>query len=136
MRQLDAGDSTLAVNEFSDARQHFDMLVLPDSEVSRCNASFRAHRRRLDHYQACSADGPAAKMNQMPIVGEAILGGILTHGRHDNPVAKTDAPNGQGTQQVNFRHIPVVISAGSAGAERRRPPRLSHNMSFSFGVTS
>jgi hypothetical protein len=97
MRQLDAGDGTLAVNEFSDARQHFDVLVFPDPEVSRCNASFRAHRGRLDHYQACSADCPAAQMNQMPIVGEAILGGILTHGRHGNPVAKTDAPYGQRT---------------------------------------
>jgi hypothetical protein len=35
MRQLDAGNSALAVDEFSDARQQFDVLVFPDSEVSR-----------------------------------------------------------------------------------------------------
>jgi hypothetical protein len=35
MRQLDARNSALAVDEFGDARQQFDVLVFPDSEVSR-----------------------------------------------------------------------------------------------------
>jgi hypothetical protein len=92
MRQLDAGNGALRMDELGDARQHFDMPVFPDSEVSRRNASFRSNRRCLDHYQGCPANRTTAEMDEMPIVGKAIYGTILAHWRHGDAVAKSDAP--------------------------------------------
>ena len=52
----------------------------------------------------------------MPIVGKAILGGILAHRRHGDSVAETDAADRQRAQQVDLGHLPVVISAGATCA--------------------
>jgi hypothetical protein len=86
MRQLDAGHRALSVDKLRDARQHFDVLVFPDSEVSRRNAPFGRDRGGLDHDQTCSADRPTPEMNKVPITGEAVHHRILAHRRHGNSV--------------------------------------------------
>ena len=96
--------------------QRLDVVVFPNSKVARSNAPVRGNRRRLDHYEGDPAGSPAAEMNQMPVIGKSILGGILAHRRHGDPVPKCDTPNRQGAEQIDLGHLPVVLCAGLTGA--------------------
>ena len=40
-----------------------------------------------------AADGAAAEMDEVPVVGEAVGAGILAHGRDDDAVAEEDIAN-------------------------------------------
>ena len=116
VRQLDARDSTLGVDKPGDAGQRLDVVVFPNSKVARSNAPVCGNRSRLDHYEGDPADSPAAEVDQMPVIGKSIMGGILAHRRHGDPVPKCDTANFQGAEQIDFGHLPVVLSAGLAGA--------------------
>jgi hypothetical protein len=88
---IDAGNSALAVDELSDARQRLDLLVFPESKAARGDAPVRGYCGRLDHHQSGPADGgAAAQMDQMPVMGKAILGGIVAHRRHGDAVAERE----------------------------------------------
>jgi hypothetical protein len=58
-------------------------------------------------------------VNQVKIVGEAILRGIHAHRRHDDPVAQGDAAQGQRGQQIHFRDFAVVVAL-ALGLKRSR----------------
>ena len=42
----------------------------------------------LDHHQRGAGIGQHAEMHQVPIIGAAVVGGILAHRRHDDAVGK------------------------------------------------
>ena len=74
VRDLNPRHSALFLDERRDPRQHFDVRILVDAVVSRCDASASLHRSRFHHHQSGAAHRPAAEMNQMPIVREAVVG--------------------------------------------------------------
>ena len=68
-----------ADDEIGNARQHGDVIVLPDAGIARGDTAAVLHRRGLHHHQAGPADGTAAQVNQMPVIGKSIHGGALAH---------------------------------------------------------
>ena len=100
--------------------------------MSDCRAAGRGYRGSLD----CAPDGSTA--DQMPIVGKAILRGILAHRRHCDSVAQSGAPDRQRAQQVNLAYLPIVISVGLSRAgsrpyglvNRSVDYRLTHSICF------
>src|SRR5450631_154541 len=90
MCQLDAGMGTLCVQEVHNASQGGDVLILPDTQVLGRDAAFGRHGCGFRENQASSTDGTAAKVNEMPVGGESILAGILTHGRNGDAVWEGD----------------------------------------------
>ena len=118
MRQLDAGNSPLAMDELCDSFQRLDVLIFPNSKVTRGDAPVCRNRRCLDHRQGDPAGSPTAQMNQMPIVSKSIPGAILAHRRHGDPVAKRDTSNCQWAEQIDLGYFPVVVSAGPTGVCR------------------
>jgi hypothetical protein len=88
MCQLNARHGALLFDEMKDARQHLDVRVLVDAKVLRADAAFGDYGAGLRNHQARAAYGSAAQMNKMPVVGEAIFGAVLAHGRNPNAVAK------------------------------------------------
>ena len=116
--QLNAGDCSLGMNEAGDARQGLDVLVAPNAHVLRRDSSLGGDGRRLDHDQSDAACRPAAQMHEVPIVGQPVVGAVLTHRRHDDPIAKRDAANRQRAEQVDIGNLPVMLGSGGAAMGR------------------
>ena len=114
MGQLNAGNRALGVHETGDAGQWFDMPVAPNPHVAGRDPPVAGDGRCLDHHQGHPAGRSAAKMHQVPIAGHPLLGDVLAHGRHHDPVAEGDAPNRQRAEQIDLRHFPVVVRSGTA----------------------
>ena len=64
------------------------MLVLPDAQIGNRNATFGQNRGSLQHHQARASLRAAAQVDQMPVVGKAVLRGVLAHGRNANAIGK------------------------------------------------
>src|ERR1019366_10767318 len=127
---LDARRRTLAVQETRDAGQKLDVRRVPDSEVVRCDAPARFHRRGFHANQPGAAHGAAAKMHQVPIGGEPVFGGVLAHGRNRDPVAQSDLADGERRHQMRYWEGTHSLSmAAEGGAQLMRNPPFSPDYS-------
>ena len=106
------GDAALRVDEADDAREHLDVLVLPDAEILRTDAAFRRDRGRFGEHQAGAADRAAAEMDEVPVVGEAVRARVLAHRRHEDAIGERDAADRQRIEQM--RHASSAHLAFSA----------------------
>lgn len=111
MGELDARRGTLGVNEAGDARKRLDMLIGPESQVEGRDAPLGDHRGRLHHDETRAALRAGAKMNEMPIVREAVLRRILAHGRDGDAVAEGHAANCKRCQEIYFRQAQILPRA-------------------------
>jgi hypothetical protein len=101
MGQLHSGDASLFVNETDDPTQHFDVLVVPDTEVLRTDASLRKNGRCLSQDQSGTTYRTAAEMNEMPVVSVSIVALILTHRRDEHPISKFYFSNRERIKQAS-----------------------------------
>jgi hypothetical protein len=74
--------------------------VLPQAHIAWTDAALRSHCRRFHDDEARSSDRPAAEVDQMPVVGEAVLAGVLAHGRDGNAIGEGNAALGERGEQV------------------------------------
>jgi hypothetical protein len=79
MRDLDSRNGALLLDKRSDSTQLNDVVVLPYSQIGRCDSPARFNGRRLCKDQAGAPDRPATEMNEMPTIRESILARILAH---------------------------------------------------------
>ena len=84
------------------AGKGLDVLVLPDAHVGGGDAAARLDGGGFHHDERGAADGAAAEVDQMPVVGEAVVGGILAHGRYGNAVAEGHVAQCEGREQVDI----------------------------------
>ena len=107
MRELQARKRALVFDESKDAREHFDLVVFPESQIFRTDASFRKDCRCFRHDERGAADGTAAKMHEMPVIREAVDARILAHGRNADAVPQTDVSQFERSKQMRslFRQI-------------------------------
>jgi hypothetical protein len=118
---LNARHAPLRFNEGGNARQHGDMFVPPDSMIARRDSAAGFHRRRFDHHQPRAADRAAPQMDQVPIVGKAVLAGILAHGRDGDAVAQGDVAKGDWRKKMRrFFHRISMVKSGKASAQAAR----------------
>ena len=104
--ELNGGDGALGFEEGDDAAEGFDVGVAPEAEVAEGDAAGGFDGCCLHHDEAGAAGGAGAEVDQMPIVSEAIDGGIFTHGRDGDAVGEGDAADGEGGEET-ARHIPI-----------------------------
>ena len=88
VRQLHAGASSLRVHELRYAAKAGNVLVFPDAQVARRDAALRGDSRGFKRDQASAALRPAAEMDEVPIRGEAVLAGVLAHGRNADAIGE------------------------------------------------
>ena len=100
VRQLDAGDAAVFVDEPDDPRQRLDVVVGPDAEVLRADAALGGHRRGFRHHQAGAAHRAAAEMHEMPVVGEPVDARVLAHRRHEDAIGEGHGADRQRIEQV------------------------------------
>src|SRR5258708_4008945 len=95
MRQLNTDLATLGPHKFHYSSQPFDMPILPDTQTGGRDPALGRNGGSLGKDKPCSADGPAAKMDQMPIPRHSILRGILAHRGYYDTVSKNDVSDRQ-----------------------------------------
>src|SRR5581483_673996 len=84
MSQLRSNVGAMLVEKAGDAAQPGDMVIPVDAEIGRRDASLRAYGVCLRNHKRGSANGAAAEVNKVPVVGETIRTGVLAHRRdHD-----------------------------------------------------
>ena len=100
MGELDAGGGAMLVEEFDDAGEGSDLRVLPEAEIAVGNAGFGRDARGFDDDEAETAEGEAAEMDEVPVVGDAVTGHVLAHRRDDGAVAESEGAEGVGGEEV------------------------------------
>ena len=78
------------MNELNDTVEGGDVGVVPDSQIAGGDAALGEDGRGLLDDQAGAALGAGAEMDEMPIGGEAVVRGVLAHGRYADAVGQTD----------------------------------------------
>ncbi len=76
----------MLVQEGGDALELRDVVVLPDAEVAGRDAGFGADGIGFGDDETGAADGAAAEMNEVPVIGEAVHGGVFAHGGYGDAV--------------------------------------------------
>ena len=113
----------VGVDEAGDPGQRLHVPVVPDAQVGGGAAAVARHGGRLHDHQGHAADRPAAEVDEVPVVGQPLLGAVLAHRRHDDPVAEGDPPDRQRAEQVRLGHFPVVVRRGGAAVGRTKGVR-------------
>jgi hypothetical protein len=72
VRELHGGHAAVGANEFRDAGERRDVRVAPDAEVAGSDAAFGRNGSGFSEHDARSADSAAAKVYEVPVIGEAI----------------------------------------------------------------
>jgi len=88
MRQLNTWDNIPLFDESKDAPQGLDVRIAPDTQIFGADPGISSDSSGFRHDQGCTAYGAGCQVNEMPVVGEAILAGILAHGRNEYSVAE------------------------------------------------
>ena len=68
-----------------------DLFVGPQAEVAIGDATFGRDGGRLEDDEAEAAEREPAQVREVPVIGHAVDGRILAHGRHDGAVAQREA---------------------------------------------
>ncbi len=83
---------------FENPRERRLVLVGPETEVVRADATLRDDGGRFDDEETGSREREVAQMNRVPIRRAAVFGRVLAHGRDDDAVShfeRTDAIGGE-----------------------------------------
>jgi hypothetical protein len=103
VRQLDAGDRALLIDEVRGAGEGLEMAVAPNTQVLWGYAALRRDCGCFGEHQAGAADGTAGEMHEVPVVGHALARGILAHRRDADAIAEGDVAQAEFVEQM--RHV-------------------------------
>jgi hypothetical protein len=106
--QLHSGYASLFMNKTNDSAQHLDVLVAPDAEILRSDATLGKNSGCLSQHQSGASYGAAAEMNEMPVVRESVVARILTHRRDEHAIRKRQISNRERIKQA--RHVHSFLS--------------------------
>ena len=105
VRELNAGDGAVVVNEGGDLAQLLDVLVAVDAEVGGADARRRRDGRRFGEDEAGAADGAAAQVDEVPVIGEPVFARVLAHRRNGDAVTSRDAAERQRIEKADIRDL-------------------------------
>jgi hypothetical protein len=91
MGELHAWRGALFLDEACDPRERLEMRLTPDAAILWRNPPLGGDCRRLGEDERRAADRASGEMSEMPIVGEAVLAGILAHRRHPDAICQGHA---------------------------------------------
>ena len=101
-----------------------DVLVLPEAEVLGADAAFGGDGGGFGEDEGRAADGAAAEVDEMPVVGEAVLAGVFAHGRDDDAVGEGQGADGDGGEEaggiLGWHVWGLDVGGRVEGAERPR----------------
>ena len=97
--ELDADACALGVGEGGDAGEGGDVFVLPDAEVANGDAAIGGDGGGFNHDEASAALGACAEVDEMPVSGEAVLRGVLAHGRDADAIGENHGAELEGREE-------------------------------------
>lgn len=134
MCQLDACLEPLGVDVVVDAPQRGNLAILPNARIFRRDAAIGKHSAGLENGQRSAASGHGAQVHKVPVREVAIVGRVLTHGRHDETVDERHSTHADGMEQrgdlvwvlvqlectANWRHLSWRVERNAWGGLARR----------------
>jgi len=99
VRELNPGDASLFLHEVGDPPQSGNLLIAPEAEIFGRNPPLGQYGGGFGEDQTGPTDRAAAEVDELPVVGEAIVVGILAHWRDHDPVGERDRADGQWGEQ-------------------------------------
>ena len=112
MRQLNGGRTPLRPHEAHDSCKTVHVVIAPDSEVRRADASLGRDGRGFGHRQRGAACGPRTQVDKMPVVGVAVAARVLAHGRDEHAVGQRETTQGHRIKKV--RHVQPLSPESSS----------------------
>src|SRR3954454_13920811 len=103
MRELNAGDGSVLVQEADYAREELDVLILIYAEVPIGDAAARLDSTCLEDDEPCPTDGTAAMVDEVPVGRKTVDAGVLAHGRDHDAVVERDIAHAERFEQVGGR---------------------------------
>jgi hypothetical protein len=100
VRELNRRVCALPMQEVHDPGERGDVVVLPNTEVVRGDSSFGKDGGGFRENKACTSDGAAAQMDQVPVVGETVAAGVLAHRRDSDAVGQSEIANGERREEI------------------------------------
>jgi hypothetical protein len=89
------------VEEASDAFELGDVLVFPDAEVAGGDAAFGADGVCFGDDEAGAANGAASEVDEVPIVGKSVDGGVFAHWGDGDAVGQSKAAELERGEEVS-----------------------------------
>jgi hypothetical protein len=97
--------TALRLDEPCDPFQRLEVLLVPDAEVLRRDASFGCNRRRLGEDEARAADRTGRQMREVPVIGKTVLAGILAHRRNADAIGEHDVAQSELAEQMGHQAL-------------------------------
>jgi hypothetical protein len=107
--ELGAG---LRMHELDNAPPCVALRGIPKSRASGRDTAMRRDARHLGEQQSRAADGARAIVHQMPVVGHAVDGFVLGHGRDDHAVRQLHARDCKWEKHRRSRHLSHAAAPG------------------------
>ena len=98
--KLNPRDGPVRPQESNNAREFFDVLVFPQTQIRRGNSSARFDSSGFRENDTRAAHSARCQVNRMPVIRETVFARILAHGRNPDSVPENDVADAQGSKQV------------------------------------
>src|SRR5262245_18393853 len=105
MRELDADRAPSGFDEGRSPLKDIDMVVIPNSQILRADASVGCDRGGLGEDQGGAADGATPEVNQVPVVRESVLAVVLAQRRHDDSIGERQTAQGERLEKMGHTSI-------------------------------
>jgi len=109
--QLDPRHRALGADKAGDTLQRLNLGIVPQAQVLGGDAAIGSDGGGFAENQPGTANGTAAQVHQVPVIGQAIDGGVLAHRRHGNAVEQGQLAQGIGFKQQTHG-APLLVSGG------------------------
>ncbi|MCY1557382.1 hypothetical protein D9M68_942300 [compost metagenome] len=76
------------MQKIDDASERGDLRVIPQAQIAVADAAFGDDGCRLKDHQTKAANAKAPEMDEVPVIGETVLRGILAHGRDHGAIGE------------------------------------------------
>ena len=98
MGDLHSRHGAVGAEKRGDGFQRRGMIGRPNAEIAVGDTPALFDRGGFAEHQPRPAQRELAEMDFVPIVGQAVIGGVLAHGRNDHPVFQCRAAHGHGRE--------------------------------------
>ena len=99
MADLNAGYRSRSLDRLDHRCKRLGLRLVPQTGAAGSDAPFRGDRSCLDDNQARTAACEGGEMDVMPVIGQAVLGRILAHGRDSDAILERNPFQGERLEQ-------------------------------------
>jgi hypothetical protein len=115
--ELHARYRPLLLDKLGDAFECLGVLIGPQAAIPGRNPPFGRNGGGFYHDQGSPANGSTAEMYKVPVSGDAVLAGVLAHGREKDAILKLELLEPEGRKQFAGHHRTSYYRCEKSAAE-------------------